>query len=54
MLTVLFGVSQLLWADPVPGGGEEESFVPAADATLPFLPCGKFTRQEYSPILDDV
>ena len=45
MLTKLFCVSQLLWFDPVPRGGEEESSGPAADAALPPLPRGKFTRQ---------
>lgn len=52
MLTVWFGVSQLLWADPVPGWGEEESFFAAVDVTLPFLPCGKCALNSQPSELD--
>lgn len=41
--TVVVGVSQFLWADPVSGRSEEESLVPATDASLPFIPCGKWS-----------
>lgn len=47
MLTVCLGATQLQWAAPVPGRGEEEGSEPAADAALSFFPYGKITQCLY-------